>query len=430
MKVLFVCTAHKTHYFPLVPIAWALRTAGHDVRVAAPPELTDTITQTGLMAVPVGVAEWNENGDARASEMYEQLLMAGGADYVQHFDWRDQGRWTWEGLLTLENLVVSTLYDPLNNEMVIDDLVAFARGWQPDLVIRETYTHAGGVVARVIGAAHARLVHGPDTTTSARQAFLRQAEEQPPEHREDPTAEWLERTLQRFGCHFDDEILTSQWTIDPTPPSTRLDLGLYTVGVRHVPFNGPSALPDWLRTPPALPRICLTGGLAAREAGESVFSMVDILEGMADLDVEIIATLDTAQLDQVPVVPSNTRVVEFVPFHDLLPTCAAVIHHGGGGTRATAELHGVPQVIVAIGWDTVVKARCLEELGVALSISAAEVTPAILREKVSRVLEDPSFAEAAQRLRAEVLAQPTPNDIVPLLEKLTAEHRTSAADLG
>jgi hypothetical protein len=45
------------------------------------------------------------------------------------------------------------------------------------------------------------------------------------------------------------------------------------------------------------------------------------------------------------------------------------------------------------------------------------------------VLEDPSFTEAAQRLRAEVLAQPTPNDIVSLLEKLTAEHRTSAAGL-
>ncbi|MGH4011327.1 MAG: activator-dependent family glycosyltransferase [Pseudonocardiaceae bacterium] len=429
MKVLFVCMAHNSHYFPLVPMAWALRTAGHDVRVAAPPELTGTVTQTGLTAVPVGVAEWNENGDTRASEMYEQLLLAGGSDYVQHFDWRDQGGWTWEGLLTLENLMVSALYDPLNNSTMIDNLVAFARDWQPDLVIRENHTHAGGIVARVIGAAHARLVYGPDITTRARQVFTRQAEAQPPEHREDPTGEWLERSLQRFGCHFDDEILTGQWTIDPTPPSTRLDLGLHTVGVRYVPFNGPSELPDWLRTPPARPRICLTGGLAARDGGEPAFSMADILEGMADLDVDIIATLDAAQFDQVPVVPDNTRVVEFVPFHELLPTCAAVVHHGGSGTRATAEFHGVPQVIVAIGWDTLVKVPRLEELGVALSVSAAEVTPAILREKVSRVLEDPSFTEAARRLRAEVLAQPTPNDIVPLLEKLTTEHRTFAADL-
>jgi glycosyltransferase (activator-dependent family) len=430
MKVLFVCLAHNTHYFSLVPMAWALRTAGHEVRVAAAPELTSTITQTGLTAVPVGVAGPNENGDARASEMYEQLLMAGGPDYVQHFDWRDQSRWTWEGLLTLENLMVSALYDPLNNEAIIDDLVTFARNWQPDLVIRETFTHAGGVVARIIGAAHARLIWGPDITTSTRQVFLGRAEAQPPEHREDPTSEWLERTLQRFGYHFDDEVLTGHWTIDPTPPSTRLDLGLHTVGVRYVPFNGPSVIPDWLRTPPARPRICLTGGLSMRQAGESEFSMADILEGMADLDAEIIATLDAAQRDQIPAVPTNTRVVEFAPFHDLLPTCAAIVHHGGAGTLTTAEFHGVPQVIVTIGWDTEVKATRLEELGAALFIPAAKVTPAILREKVSKVLDDPSFTKAAQHLRAEMLAEPTTNDIVPILEKLTAEHRTPAANLG
>jgi glycosyltransferase (activator-dependent family) len=430
MKVLFVCMAHNTHYFPLVPIAWALRTAGHEVRVAAAPELTDTITQTGLTAVPVGVAGWNENGAAQASEMYEQLLVAGGADYVQHFDWRDQDAWTWEGLLTLENLMVSAFYDPLNNAAIIDDLVAFARDWQPDLVIRETFTYAGGVVAHVIGAAHARLVWGPDIAISARQAFLRCADARPPEHREDPTAEWLERTLQRFGCHFDEEILTGHWTIDPTPPSTRLDLGLRTVGVRYVPFNGPSVLPDWLRAPPIRPRICLTDGLSARQAGESEFSMADILEGMADFDAEIIATLNAAQRDQIPVVPPNTRVVEFVPFHDLLPTCAAVVHHGGAGTRTTAEFHGVPQIIVVIGWDTEVKATRLEELGAGLSIPAANVTPAILRQKVSQVLEDPSFTKAAQHLREEMLAEPTSNDIVPLLEKLTDEHRTPTAEYG
>lgn len=37
-----------------VPLAWALRTAGHEVRVAARPPLTDSITRAGLTAVPIG----------------------------------------------------------------------------------------------------------------------------------------------------------------------------------------------------------------------------------------------------------------------------------------------------------------------------------------------------------------------------------------
>jgi UDP:flavonoid glycosyltransferase YjiC (YdhE family) len=40
----------------VVAVAWALRAAGHDVRVAAQPDLADAIVQAGLTAVPVGNA--------------------------------------------------------------------------------------------------------------------------------------------------------------------------------------------------------------------------------------------------------------------------------------------------------------------------------------------------------------------------------------
>jgi len=35
-------------------------------------------------------------------------------------------------------------------------------------------------------------------------------------------------------------------------------------------------------------------------------------------------------------VPGNVRLVEFVPLNALLPTCSAVIHHGGPQTVAAA----------------------------------------------------------------------------------------------
>ncbi|MGW7578886.1 hypothetical protein [Streptomyces sp. NPDC054765] len=54
MRVLFVTLAASPHFFVQVPLAWALRAAGHEVRVASQPDLMDTITAAGLPATPVG----------------------------------------------------------------------------------------------------------------------------------------------------------------------------------------------------------------------------------------------------------------------------------------------------------------------------------------------------------------------------------------
>ncbi|HEX6352606.1 nucleotide disphospho-sugar-binding domain-containing protein [Actinophytocola sp.] len=51
MRVLMTVPAVPERLHHLVPLAWALRTAGHLVRVAGPPEFTETINLTGLVAV-------------------------------------------------------------------------------------------------------------------------------------------------------------------------------------------------------------------------------------------------------------------------------------------------------------------------------------------------------------------------------------------
>ena len=39
MRILFASIAEKTHFLGMVPLAWALQTAGHEVRVASQPEM-------------------------------------------------------------------------------------------------------------------------------------------------------------------------------------------------------------------------------------------------------------------------------------------------------------------------------------------------------------------------------------------------------
>ncbi|MFB9904176.1 activator-dependent family glycosyltransferase [Allokutzneria oryzae] len=418
MRVLFTSFAHNTHFYSSVPLAWAFRAAGHDVRVASQPALTEAITQAGLTAVPVGtdhaVHDFAQQQSSTNSDHPEVNLAEDRPEIV-----------TWDFALGIQTMLTPLLYAKVNDGMV-DDLVAFARSWQPDLVIWEPFTYAGAVAARVTGAAHARLLWGgPDVQSRTRGLFLDRLAEQPPEHRDDPLAEWLTWTLDRFGAEFDEEVVTGQWTIDQAPASTRLPLPQRIVPMRYVPYNGKSVIPDWLHEAPKKPRVCLTLGVSAREAlGGDGVSVADLIEATADLDIELIATLDSSQRELLPRVPDNTRLVDFVPMHALLPTCSAIVYHGGAGTWSSALLAGVPHIMLADMYDSVLKAEQLERLGAGLLQRPADLTPRSLRDKLVRVLENPSFAEAAAKLRAEVLADPSPAEVVGVLERLTAEHRS------
>ena len=50
MRIVLTTSALEGHFFPMVPLAWALRAAGHEVLVNAPANFTPTITSTGLYA--------------------------------------------------------------------------------------------------------------------------------------------------------------------------------------------------------------------------------------------------------------------------------------------------------------------------------------------------------------------------------------------
>ncbi|MGH4011332.1 MAG: activator-dependent family glycosyltransferase [Pseudonocardiaceae bacterium] len=431
MRVLFTTFAAKSHLYEMVPLAWALHTAGHDVRVASQPDLADDITRTGLTAVPVGdelnldrvMQELQE--DTSASFEEDPSL----ADYITLEENRPE-KLTWDHVLGLFQWHTREIFDGFVGATVMNDIVEFAREWRPDLVIWDSMTFSGPVAARASGAAHARMLFGQDLIGRMRGHFVRLMQEQPPQSRQDPLAEWLAGTMKRFGGDFDEEMVVGQWSIDCTPSWMRLPLDLHYVPVRFVPYHGPVAVPEWLPERPDRPRVCLTAGLGARDVfGEDWVPFPTVFEAVADLDIEVVATLNAKQLESVQTIPENVKVFDFFPLNVLLPTCSAVIHHGGGGAYGTALTHGVPQLIVAgdIWWDAVAKAEDLAARGAGLYVEPEGLTADVLRNALVRLLEEPSFRAGAAQARAEFLATPSPNDIVPLLEELTAKHRVRQA---
>jgi glycosyltransferase (activator-dependent family) len=398
----------------MVPLAWALRTAGHDVRVASQPELTDVITNAGLTAVPVG-------RDHTLHQFLKRTEELGDGEERFDFTENDPEKLTWEYLSSGYSQVVPWWFR-LVNEPMIRDLVAFCRSWRPDLVIWEPVTFAGPIAAEACGAVHARMMWSVDLFTRTRAHFLRL---RPPGGR-DLLGEWLAAKAGRFG----EELTTGHFTIDNVPPSLRadpahgLELDHDYLPMRYVPYNGVSVVPQWLRESPGKPRVALTLGVSSTERLDGyALSVQELLDALDGLDIDLVATVSEAERAALERVPDNTRLATFVPLNALAPTCSAIINHGGNGSYCTTLLHGVPQLVVPFFFDGTVRARYLADQGAGLTMSCAEVSGDGIRERLVRLLEEPSFQESATRLREEMLALPTPNDLVPEIERRVAGLR-------
>ncbi|GGK26486.1 glycosyl transferase [Streptomyces camponoticapitis] len=421
MRVLFAVFPATAHLHPVTPLAWALQSAGHEVRIVSHPEMADTISAVGLTPVPLG-----ETVDltAPAPDIGPQL------DRVTRALSLTTDTHLWE-ILRRRVLPALAKYFPAGpaaagHRDMLDDLVEFARGWQPDLVLWDPAFPPAPVAARVSGAAHARLMWGLDYFAWARQKFLERPERPGGEPVEDPQVAVVRPMLERYGLEFDEETLLGQWTVDPMPARLRLPLAVRSVPVRWVPFNGSAAVPDWLHEPPKRPRVCLSLGLTARERDkDSEVAISDLLDMVSDLDVELVATLNSSQLASLSGVPDNVRTVDYLPLNQLLPSCSAIIHHGGYGTYAAAVAHRVPQLITwEEGGDAMVTARYVTERGAGLAMDREHFSVDGLKRQLVRILEEPSFQEGAAGLYADSLTAPGPQEIVPLLERLTARHRS------
>jgi glycosyltransferase (activator-dependent family) len=432
LRVLFVTIPFKSHFQPMVPLAWALRSAGHEVQVASEPGFVDTITEAGLTAVAVGPDEGLEQrirsirgGDDLPGPLAPPFSFSADSLYEIGNGHRDG--LSWEGITWLLGTLVVPRTWVLNDEMV-EDLVTYCRSWQPDLVLCDVLTHAGAVAADAVGAAHARLLFWLDVTLRLRRDFLRAQERQPPGKRRDMLRDWYAEWAGKYGRDFSEELVTGQFAINVLPERCRLEPHQRTLSLRYVPYNDRSVVPSWLYGAPRVPRVLMTFGISARQwadlPGMSVEQVQETLDSLADLDIELILTVPGEVREQLHGVPENARIVDFVPLDVILPTCSAVIHHGGAGSFNGALMHGIPQLVVGYAADAPGKRIVLRQTRIGLFIAPDEVSGPRVREYVARLLEDDEFRAAAERLQQEALAQPTPSALVPDLERFTAEYRS------
>ncbi len=102
--------------------------------------------------------------------------------------------------------------------------------------------------------------------------------------------------------------------------------------------------------------------------------------------------------------PATIRHFSYIPFSQVFPQAAAVVHHGGIGTTAQGLAAGVPQLIMPMGFDQPDNADRLVRLGVGDALPVRYFTGSKLVGKLHKLLQPEvrrRCAEVASRFASE-----------------------------
>ncbi|MFJ9447724.1 nucleotide disphospho-sugar-binding domain-containing protein [Kitasatospora sp. NPDC101235] len=409
MKVLFTISPWAGHFYPMVPLGWALQAAGHEVRVMCTPSSADWVRGAGL--VPAPILDDHDNPLFWARLFHQQRVIRGVARdnglpllhpvtgermaSPDEFDWpaykrKYENEWGQAWLRKMERVIVYT--------------GTFA----PDLVVHDMMSAEGPFAAVIHGLPSVLHLWGPVGT----------AETDP---RVDIVPEYNNGILRSLGVKGKGRELITH-VIDPCPEAIAPPTAAERLPMRYVPYNGPGEAPVWVYEKPEKRRICVVWGHTLSRFGPEAFLVPKVLEALADLDAEVVVAINPKDREYVGELPANARILEQFPINMLLPTCDAVVHHGGAGSVMSAVVAGVPQLAIPFEEEQHANGQRVAAAGAGIHMLGKEATVERIREHVDALLGDDSYRRGAEKLVAELAERPTPAQLVPVLEEIAAER--------
>jgi UDP:flavonoid glycosyltransferase YjiC (YdhE family) len=385
MRLLISSNPMFGHFTPLIPVARALQSRGHDVVVASEPAFAAPLRDHGFDHAPVGRDLSLDDVLSVLPEIFEVSA-------------EEQNAYAFP-----------RVFVELRARNVVDDLQAFVAEWKPDLILRENAEFASWAVAEGSALPHATVNVGAATSAHEVRALA---------------GPWLRDLGLHLGIHDLDAsslyryaLLSfepagyNDWSDTPTASVFRLE----STGATESLDPAIEALDD-------RPIIYATLGTEFYNAE----LMTTILAALSSDDWNVVATTgpqgDPANIDPNR---SNMVVARWVPQDALLDRAALVVSHGGAGTITSALAHGVPVVVVPQGADQFHHAHRVEELGVGITLDAEHRSIDDLRTAVQTVLADPNYRNVGARLAAATARQPGVDVAAQLLEQLAETPSTT-----
>lgn len=393
MRILFTTFPGMGHFLPIVPLAWAARAAGHEVLVLTTGQALEASDKAGLPAVDA--APGLNVMSVFQNELREKFQ--GGHPMGAHPGTADplSNPKVW-------GIVAERMANVIDK--MTDRTVQAAKLWRPDVIVHTPIEGAGPIAAEILSIPSVLHGIGP---TGLRPMSL---EVGLVSHIYDALAP----TFQRVGLTTAPKQPVA--ALDICPPSMRGPNQGSAWSMRYVPYNGGGALPEWLLNS-SRRRICVTLGTVVPKA-QGVNVLAGVLEAVGDIDAEVILALGNSDPALLENLPSNVRTTGWIPLSELVPTCKAIVHHGGSGTTMNALVAGVPQLVLPHMADQHMNAAAVKRRGAGLTYLPKDADPQTVYNSLQQLLESPNFSLAADEVRQENGSMPSPIEIIPRIEQL------------
>ena len=381
MRVVFACVPQTGHIAPLLPLASAMVAQGDEVLFASGPDAEDAVASVGASFRAVGPSFDGWFGALRA---------------------RTRGI-PGDGLAPerIGAYFGPRLFGEIGTALVIDDLVALCREVAPALLVFEPYVFAAPLAAAATGIRPVCHTIGPLLEADVLELI-----------RDSVSPIWREFDLHvpdAAGMHSGDTLTICPPTMDPAAAAVP---GARPLRPTALPRADVPPLPVSFAEPDA-PLVYLTLGTFSNRDLDLFRTVLDALAPEA---VNVLATIgrdnDPAALAPIP---PNARVERFIPQAEVLPHCAAAVHHAGAGTMFGALAHGLPVLALPQSADNFIIADLLAAAGAARTIMPVDVTAAAIRAGVRAVLDEPEYRRCARQLAGEIAAMPAPSDVAASL---------------
>jgi UDP:flavonoid glycosyltransferase YjiC (YdhE family) len=385
VRVLFASTRGTGHFNPLVPFIEACLRGGHELTVAGPPPLAETVERAGYRF-------W-EGAEPPEDEL--------GAVW---------GRVPTVSPEEATAIVIGEIFGRLNVHAMLPGLEAACEQWRPDVVIREEAEFASAVAAERHGVRHARVAVSLGSLEAEALELAGPGLEEL--HRDVTERIWTSPRLTLVPAGLEDPEAT------PAPATHRF---------RDPAVGAPGEpLPDWWNGD-RRPLVYVSFGSVAGTLPMAGAFYAAVYEAAAELPARVLLTLGQrdADVDALGPAPANLRVEAWVSPADVLSHADVAVSHGGFGTTVGAVEAGVPLVVVPLFGDQPDNARLVEvaRAGVAVWPDAdapaaamrTSIDPAALRGAIETVLGDPAYARRADELAAEMAAQPPVDEVLTVL---------------
>ncbi|MFF5113937.1 nucleotide disphospho-sugar-binding domain-containing protein [Streptosporangium sp. NPDC000509] len=417
MRILFTVSNWAGHYMCMIPLAWAFRAAGHEVRVACPPQQVQGVISTGLM--PVSVLD--------AADMMESARLA---YWVQAINTPPQSGemplplhpFTGQALDSVRDFDTGTLSDFWKKTIAAvqrsyDNAVDFAASWRPDLVVHDLMASEGALIGALYEVPS--VYYGP--------GFIGTVETEPGLDlvSSDPLS-----CFAKYGVNWTRRDIG--YAVDPSPDVAVPPMGdALRIPIRYQPYNGSQDVDPWLLGPVKGKRVCVVWGNSATGVfGERLPALRHAVESAAQLAAEVVLTAAVAEVDGLGSLPPNVRVLRNCPLELILPGCDLIIHHGSANCLMNGLAMGVPQLSLALNYDAQIYGRRIDPQGATKTLPGLLIDSEAIDKALAEVLFDHKYRRRAVELSRSMAAAPTAAQVADLLTTLARTGELTADDVA